>query len=533
MRIPSPAPALLLAATALSACSMAPKYERPATPVPPSWPVGDAYLRQSEAALPTVRYSDIFRDARLQRLIIQALANNRDLRVAAANIAATRAQYRIQRSSLLPTISATGRYSYADRGSGGAGSTAIGGGTGVGTGNNGGTGTGTVDGGTGTGVGNGGVGNGGIDTGGAGGIVTGANGSGSAWSVNLGVNAFELDLFGRLRSLTGAALDRYFATEAAARATRLTLVGDIADAWLTYGADQSLLAIAQQTAANAERSVTLTRARLEGGISPRTDLRQAEQVLATAQADLAQQKTAVAQDVNALQLLVGAPVDTALLPRSIEEAAPTVATLPAGLDSGILLRRPDVVQAEYLLRAANGQIGAARAALFPRISLTGLVGFASTALTSLFSGGSFNYSVAPSVSYPIFQAGAGIANVEYSRAQRDAALATYEKAIQTAFQETADALARQGTIADQLGANRRFLNAATDTYRLTEASYRGGITPFLNTLDAQRSLYSAQRTVIATQLTAASNRVTLYRALGGDSLLEAGPNGPKTLSPGS
>ncbi len=533
MRILSPLPALLLAATALSGCSLAPKYERPATPVPPSWPVGDAYLRQSEAALPTVRYSDIFRDARLQRLITQALANNRDLRVAAANIASTRAQYRIQRGSLFPAVSATGRYSYTDRGSGGAGSSAVGGGgTGVGTGNNGGTGTGTgngtVDGGTGTGVGNGGV-----DTGGTGGIVTGANGGGSAWSVNLGVNAFELDLFGRIRSLTGAALDRYFATEAAARATRLTLVGDIADAWLNYGADQSLLAIAQQTAASAERSVTLTRARLQGGISPRTDLRQAEQVLATAQADLALQKTAVAQDVNALQLLVGAPIDTTLLPRSIEEAAPTVATLPAGLDSGILLRRPDVVQAEYLLRATNGQIGAARAALFPRISLTGLVGFASTALTSLFSGGSFNYSVAPSVSYPIFQAGAGIANVQYSQAQRDAALATYEKAIQTAFQETADALARQGTIDDQLGANRRFLNAASDTYRLTEASYRGGVTPFLNTLDAQRSLYSAQRTVIATQLTAASNRVTLYRVLGGDSLLEATANGPVALSPGN
>lgn len=522
MRILSPLPALLLAATALSGCSLAPKYERPATPVPPSWPVGDAYLRQSEAALPTVRYTDIFRDARLQQLIAQALVNNRDLRVAAANIASTRAQYRIQRGSLFPEVDASGRYSYTERGSSGAGSQAVGG-TGSG-----GTGTGT---GTGTGSGTGGVGTG---TGGSGGtVVTGANGSGSAWSVNLGTTAFELDLFGRVRSLTGAALDRYFATEAAARATRLTLVGDIAQAWLNYGADQSLLAIAQQTAASAERSVTLTRARLQGGIAPRTDLRQAEQVLATAQADLAQQKTAVAQDVNALQLLVGAPIDTALLPRSIEEASPTVATLPAGLDSGILLRRPDVVQAEYLLRATNGQIGAARAALFPRISLTGLVGFASTALSSLFSSGSFNYSVAPSVSYPIFQAGAGVANVQYSQAQRDAALATYEKTIQTAFQETADALARQGTIEDQLGANRRFLNAATDTYRLTDASYRGGITRFLNTLDAQRSLYTAQRTVIATQLTAASNRVTLYRVLGGDSLLEATPNGPVALSPGN
>jgi multidrug efflux system outer membrane protein len=211
---------------------------------------------------------------------------------------------------------------------------------------------------------------------------------------------------------------------------------------------------------------------------------------------------------------------------------PTVATLPAGLDSGILLRRPDVVQAEYELRATNGEIGAARAQLFPRISLTGLVGFASTALSSLFSGGAFNYSVAPSVSYPIFQAGAGIANVAFTRAQRDAALATYELSIQTAFQETADALARQGTIADQLQANQNFANAALDTFRLSDARYRGGIDTFLNSLDAQRSLYTAQRNLVATQLVGASNRVTLYRVLGGDSTLEATASGPQPVTQG-
>ena len=275
----------------------------------------------------------------------------------------------------------------------------------------------------------------------------------------------------------------------------------------------------------------LTQARLSGGIAPRTDLRQAEQILETARADLAQQRTLVAQDINALQLLVGAPVDPTLLPASIEEAAPAIVALPAGLDSGILLRRPDVVQAEYELRAVNGEVGAARAALFPRISLTGLVGFASTALGSLFSGGSFNYSVAPSVSYPIFRAGAGVAGVRYSEAQRDAALANYERAIQIAFRETSDALARQGTIAEQLSANQRFLAAAADTLRLADASYRGGITPFLNTLDAQRSFYAAQQTVITTQLVAASNRVTLYRVLGGDSLLEATRDGPVEVAP--
>ncbi len=512
---------ILAASTALAGCSLAPKYARTELPVPPSWPVGDAYLRQSEAALPAITYRDVFRDPRLQQIITQALANNRNLRVAAANIAATRAQYRIQRADLFPQIDASGRYSYSGGGNGARSTATSGGGTGTG-----GTGTG--------GTGTGGTGTGGIGTGGtgAGGTVISSSNSNSAFSVDLGTTAFELDLFGRIRSLTGAALDRYFATEAAARATRLTLVGDIADAWLTYASDQSLLKIAQDTVASSQRSVTLTNARLRGGVSPRTDLRQAQQILYTAQADLAAQRTALAQDVNALQLLVGAPVDAALLPVSIEQALPTVATLPAGLDSGILLRRPDVVQAEYELRATNGEIGAARAQLFPRISLTGLVGFASTALSSLFSGGAFNYSVAPSVSYPIFQAGAGIANVAFTRAQRDAALATYELSIQTAFQETADALARQGTIADQLQANQNFANAALDTFRLSDARYRGGIDTFLNSLDAQRSLYTAQRNLVATQLVGASNRVTLYRVLGGDSTLEATASGPLPVTHG-
>ena len=508
---------ILAASTALAGCSLAPKYARTELPVPPALPVGDAYLRQSEATLPAITYRDVFRDPRLQQIIVQALANNRDLRVAAANIAATRAQYRIQRADLLPQIDASGRYTYSGGGNGTRNTVTSG------TGGN----TGTGTGGTGTGTGGTGTGTGGVGTGT--GSVVSSSSSNSAFSVDLGTTAFELDLFGRIRSLTGAALDRYFSTEAAARATRLTLVGDIADAWLTYASDRSLLKIAQDTVTSSQRSVTLTNARLRGGVAPRTDLRQAQQILFTAQSDLAQQRTALAQDINALQLLVGAPVDAALLPESIEQALPTVATLPAGLDSSILLRRPDVVQSEYELRATNAEIGAARAELFPRISLTGILGFASTSLTSLFSGGAFNYSVAPSVSYPIFRAGAGIAGVAYSKAQRDAALATYEKTIQTAFQETADALARQGTIADQLKANQNFSAAALDTYRLSDARYRGGIDTFLTSLDAQRSLYTAQRNLVATQLVGASNRVTLYRVLGGDSTLEATVNGPQPV----
>ncbi|AHE53442.1 efflux transporter outer membrane subunit [Sphingomonas sanxanigenens] len=467
----------LAAALLAAGCSMAPHYVTPEAPVPPSWPAGDAYLRESEAALPTISYRQIFTDTRLQGLVEQALINNRDLRIAAANIAAARAQYRIQRAARFPQLDVGGGVTRSDNG-----------------GNN---------------------------------NIQVNSGPRSSYSANAGINAFEVDLFGRLASLSRAEQNRYFATEAAARATRLTLVGDIADAWLAYGADASLLAIATDTAANAERSVGLTRARLQGGIAPRSDVRQAEQILETARADIAQQTTALAQDVNALQLLIGAPIDPALLPKSIEEAATTIGVLPAGLDSHILLRRPDVVQAEYELRAANAEIGAARAALFPTISLTGLLGFASNALSSLFDSGSFAWSAGADANYPIFRAGAGRAGVALSKAQRDAALAAYERAIQIAFREVSDALARRGTIEAQVGANERQVAAASDTYILADARYRGGIDSFLQSLDAQRTLYSARQALANVRLTGASNRVALYRALGGDALLTVTDRGPQ------
>jgi len=463
--------AALMALLASACTTMEPAYVQPSPAIPSSWPVGDPYLRAAEAPLPAVRYTDVFRDPRLQTLISQALVNNRDLMVAAANIAAAREQYRIQRASQFPSVDAS-----------------------------------------------------------AGATVSGDRGSGSdvSASYNAGVTVpnFELDLFGRLRSLTHVQLERYFATEAGARATRLTLVGDIASAWLTYAADESLLKIAEQTAASAQKSVQLTRLRLNGGIAPRTDLRQAEQILDQAQADLARQRTAVAQDVNALQLLVGAPIAPPLLAGSIDEAFGTVVALPAGIDSYVLLRRPDVVQAEYELRAANAQIGAARAALFPRITLTGLLGFASSALTSLLTGGAFGWSAGADASYTIFQAGAGHANVRLTEAQRNAAIATYQHTIQTAFREVADALARRGTLNDELSARQRQKEAAADTYLLTEARYRAGIDPFLTVLDAQRSYYSAQQTLVQMKLTAAQNLVDLYQSVGGDSLLDPPPAKP-------
>jgi multidrug efflux system outer membrane protein len=454
-----------LLALALAGCmSMEPDYVRPDPAIPASWPAGDAYLRQSEAKLPAVTYRDIFRDRRLQTLIEQSLVNNRDLMIAAANIAAARAQYRIQRAQRFPQVDASAGATVAPT------------------------------------------------------TAAGGRGVAASYAVGVGVTSFELDLFGRVASLSHAQLNRYLATEAGARATRLILVADIADAWLLYAADASLLKIAQDTAGSAERSVTLTRARLEGGIAPRTDLRQAQQVLETARADLADQRTALAQDVNLLRLLVGASIDERLLPQSIDEAAATVAELPAGLDSYVLLRRPDVVQAEYQLRAANAEIGAARAALFPRISLTGLLGFASSALTGLFSGGAFTWSASADASYPIFSAGAGKANVRLTQAQRDAAVATYQRAIQQAFREVSDALARRGTMGDQLRAREANLEATADTYRLSEARYREGIDNFLSSLDAQRSYYAAQQSLVLSRLQAASNLVALYQTLGGDSL---------------
>lgn len=467
-------------ALALCACSLAPKYVTPTPPVPETWPAGDVYLVQQEAALPVVSHADIFRDPRLQQLISRALENNRDLRVAAANLAAARARVRVVRSDQFPAIGVNGSANYADRGSGNVANTG-----------------------------------GGVGTGPGAGVATGSR-SGWSYSLQGGVSSFELDFFGRYANATEAQRNSALATEAAARTVRLGLIADLAQAWATYGADRDLLNVAEQTARIAQRSVELTALRLKGGIAPRTDLRQAEQVLETARGDVALQRTALAQDANVMRLLVGAEFEDALLPAGIDEVARSLAVLPAGTSSQVLLRRPDVVQAEYELRAANADIGVARAQLFPSISLSGLLGVASNALSSLFSGGAFQWSGGAAASYSLFNAGGRVANVEVSRAQRDAALASYERAIQIAFREVADALADQGTLDERLRAARAGATAAADTQRLTEARYRFGVESFLTSLDAQRSLYLAQRTEITTRLAQATNRVTLYRVLGGD-----------------
>lgn len=466
---------ILLGAALLPGCTLEPKYVAPKPAIALAWPAGDAYSVTSEATLPTVNYRDILRDPRLQALIERALANNQDLRVALANVVSARAQYRVQRAELLPAVDANAKAATGETSTATQSSNAS----------------------------------------------SASNGRITTYSANVGMSAFEIDLFGRIRSLTKAALQEYLGTEAAARTARLTLVSEVASTWLTLATDRSLLAIAADTEASATRTVDLTRARLKGGIAPRTDVRQAETVLAQAQADRANLTTIVAQDRNALDLLVGTPVADTELPESIEAVDGLLGEPPAGLDSRILLRRPDVVQAEYRLRAANARIGAARANFFPTISLTAAAGLASSALSSLFTGGAFTWSVAPSATLPLFDGGANAGSLAYAKAQRELAVAQYQQAIQAAFRDVADALARRGTIDRQYKAQANLEAAARDNYQLAQARYHEGIDPYLSTLDAQRTFYAARRSLASVRLVRADNLVTLYRSLGGDMLMDA------------
>lgn len=471
---------LTLPPLALAACSLEPAYERPSPAVPSAFPVvagGDQPPLPASGAAP-VSYREVFRDPRLIAIIDRAIANNQNLQVSLANVREARGQLRVARAEFLPQIDATAGASIA-RGRGAA-----------------------------------------QGLGGNGGSVS------EQYNASIGLSAFEIDLFGRIASQSNAALAEYLGTAAGVRAARLTLVAETATAYYTLASDRSLLAIAQETVKSAERTVALTRARLTGGIIARTDLRQAETVLRQAEADRADLTALVQQDRNALQLLVGAPVTDAELPAAIESAEPLIADVPANLDSRVLLARPDVVQAEYSLRAANARIGAARAAFFPTISLTGLVGFASNALTSLFTGNTLIWNAGADVNAPIFQGGALTGNLESVRARRDAATAQYRQTIQTAFREVADALARRAVIADQFQAQQGLYEAAADTLRLSEARYREGIDPFLNTLDAQRTLYSARRALAQARLVRATNLVELYRSLGGGELVPEAVEGP-------
>ncbi|HXH15125.1 MAG TPA: efflux transporter outer membrane subunit [Sphingomonas sp.] len=475
----------------LAGCNMAPKYARPALSVPVASPSGPAYAATDAvgAIMPAdTAWETFFTDDRLRRVIRTALENNRDLRVSVANVAQARAQYRVQRADLFPTLAANGSATYQKSPFG-----AVGGGT---TG-----GTGTIGGGTGTGTG-------------AGAVTTGS-GRTDIYSANLGISSWEVDLFGRVRNLTQAQQEQYFAEEENRNAAQVSLIAQVATQWLTMAADQDRLKIAQDTERAFGQTVKLTQDRFRLGIASELEVRQASTSYDQARSDIADATTLIAQDQNALNLLAGTTVTADMLPSGLATTTPTLENLPANLPSEVLLRRPDIAAAEHQLIAANANIGAARAAFFPNISLTAAFGTISLGLSNLFGSGSQNWSVAPSVSQTLFDFGRNKGNLRYAQATRDAAVATYEKSVQTGFREVADALARRGTIGAQLQAQTSLRDNAAGAFRLSDLRFRAGIDTFLTTLDSQRSLYSAQQTLLAARLTRDSNSVELYRALGG------------------
>ncbi len=346
-------------------------------------------------------------------------------------------------------------------------------------------------------------------------VAAGGHVNEHVFTAELGVNAFELDLFGRVRSLSKAALEQYFASRQARDAAQIALVSQVAQTWLTLGADRSLLAAARATLADASATVDLTQAKLDHGEAARSDVDQAKTLAAQARFDVARYTTQLAQDKDALDLLVGAAVRDEALPADIDDEAKVLGALPTGVSSQALLARPDVLEAEDQLKAANADIGAARAAFFPQISLTGAGGTTSNALSSLFGAGSQTWSFAPQIVQPIFDAGKNRAGLRQARAQDALAQANYEKAIQTAFREVADALAQRSQIDEELAAQEALADSAADAVRLTRAEYERGAASYLDVLVAQRTLYSAQQTLATTRLTKATNLVALYQALGG------------------
>ena len=447
--------------------TMAPKYSRPAAPVQAQWPVNqpgkDAAKTGSSVA--DIPWQEFFVDPKLRKLISLALDNNRDLRVAMLNIERYQAKYQIQRSEQFPKVDATAGGNVqripADLSSTGRGMTV------------------------------------------------------EQYNVGLGVSSYELDLFGRVQSLKGQALEQYLATEQARASLQITLVSQVAAAYLALAADQERLKLALDTLVSQQSSLELTKSRFDAGVSSALNYQQARTSVETAKVDIARYSSVVAQDENALALLLGAPVPADLLPGRLSESLTALREIVPGLPSDVLLRRPDILQAENLLKGANANIGAARAAFFPRITLVSSVGFGSDELYRLFEPGSFAWNFAPRISLPIFDAGSNKANLKVATVDRDIAVAQYEKAIQSAFREVADALAQQGTINNQFLAQQALTDATGESLILSQARYERGIDSYLNVLDSQRSLYSAQQNMITVRLTRQFNLVTLYKVLGG------------------
>ncbi|MBS0447675.1 MAG: efflux transporter outer membrane subunit [Proteobacteria bacterium] len=448
--------AMAAASMLLGGCmNLAPTYERPAAPVAAAYPA-DA-LPGSGAAAVDVAWQSFFADARLRRLIELALAANRDLRVAVLNIEQARALYDVKRADQLPSL---GLGASAQRGPGTTG------------------------------------------------IV-------NTYAVGLAVSSFELDLFGRVKNLGAAALAQYFATAETRKAVQISLIASVADAYVAMLADEELLRVTRETLKTREDTTRLTKLRFDRGAASEIDYRQAEQLLEGAKVVQAQTERQRLQDENALVLLIGRPLPSDLPPGLPLAGQQLRADLPAGLPSDLLERRPDVRSAEQQLLSANANIGAARAAFFPRITLTGNAGTASLELSGLFKGGSYALTGTASLLQPIFDAGRNQADLEVAKVDRDLAVAQYEKAIQTAFREVADALAGRSTLTEQLRAQTAQTAAAQAAYRLADLRYRSGVTSYLDLLDTQRTLFAAQQATVQTQALEVQNRIALYKVLGG------------------
>ena len=448
-------------------CTLAPEYTKPEAPIPAEWPTGAAYKEtQAAEGAPTaedLKWQDFFADEKLQKIIEMALDNNRDLRLAALNVQRARALYGIQRASLLPSVNAVGIGSRqrepADLSS------------------------------------------------------TGASMTSEQYSVNLGLTSWEIDFFGRIRSLKDRALEEYLATEQARRGAQISLVSTVAEAYLSLAADWKTLKLAQATLESQQEAYDLIKKRYNVGVSTELDLRRAQTQVDAVRRDIARYTQLVGQDENALNLLVGSPVPSEFLPETLNSVTYS-REISAGISSEVLLRRPDIVAMEHQLKAANANIGAARAALFPRISLTAAFGTASADLSGLFKSGSGTWSYAPQVVMPIFDPRIWSA-LRATKVERQIVLAQYEKSIQSAFREVADALAVRGTVEEQLAAQQSLVDASAETYRLTTARYTKGIDSYLGVLDAQRSLYAAQQGLITVRLAKLANQVRLYAVLGG------------------
>lgn len=450
----------------LTGCTMAPKYSRPQAPVPSVWQTGlPGPEAQATAAPPAteLRWQDFFTDEKLRQVIDLALKNNRDLRLAALNVERSQAQYRIQRARQYPTLS----------------------GSGVGQINR---------------------------------VPKDLSSVGKDYTFReyelAGVASWELDLFGRIRNLKRQALEQYLATDQVRSATQISLIAAVANGYFTLAADRESLRLAQATLESQQSTYEMILRKRDMGISSDLDLSQVQSQVQAAQVDIARYVSQVTLDENALNLLVGAPVDAKLLPNELRREG-GLKDVSAGLPSDVLLRRPDILSSEHQLLAAYANIGAARAAFFPQLTLTAAGGLASSSLSELFKGNTGMWSFAPQIVAPIFDAGTRRANLKIANVDRDSALAGYEKAIQTAFREVSDSLTLRTRLQQQQDFQQALVNTLETTYRLSDARYKAGVDSYLNVLVAQRSLYSGQQALVSLRAARLNNLVTLYKVLGG------------------